>query len=132
MILQCYASLSKRGIEGSALHAVFRDPPGWDGGVEIFGGARLRPHRWHHLAMTRHNGTVTIFLNGKIAARDSAGSMPLDGSEIYVGRLNGNPRQSRTEARGLVGHIDELALFPRALSEAEIRRLGHSGNNVNK
>lgn len=37
--------------------------------------------------------------------------------------LNGNTGHSRTEARGLVGHIDELAVFPRALSDAEIQTL---------
>jgi hypothetical protein len=42
-----------------------------------------------------------------------------------VGRLNGNREQSRMESRGLVGHIDELAVFPRALSDGEIRRLGN-------
>jgi hypothetical protein len=49
--------------------------------------------------------------------------MPLDSQQMFVGRLNGNAAQSRMEARGLVGHLDELAIFPRALSEAEILRL---------
>jgi hypothetical protein len=132
LILQCYASLWQIGIKGSALHGVLRDPPAWDGGVEIFGAARLQPHRWHHIAMTRRNGTVTIYLDGRVVAREDAGTMELDTHEIFVGRLNGNSRQSRTEARGMVGHIDELALFPRALSEAEIRRLGLSGNSANR
>jgi hypothetical protein len=130
LILQCYASLAKIGIQESALHAVLRDPPAWDGGPEIFGGARLQPRRWHHVAMTRQNGTVTIFLDGRIVARETAGSMALDSNEVYVGRLNGNVRQSRTESRGMVGHIDELAVFPRALAEEDIRRLAMSGNRV--
>jgi len=131
LILQCYASLHKIGIKGSALHTVLRDPPAWDGGVEIFGAARLQPHRWHHVAMTRRNGTVTIFLDGNAVCRESAGTMALDTHEVFVGRLNGNARQSRTEARGLVGHIDELAVFPRALTDGEVLRLGASGNNAN-
>ena len=31
------------------------------------------------------------------------------------------------EARGLVGHIDELAIFPRALTDMEIHRLALRG-----
>jgi hypothetical protein len=94
--------------------------------LEIIGGARLQPHRWHHFAVSRHNGTVTIFLDGKIVARETAGSMALDCREVFIGRLNGNTGQSRTEARGMVGHIDELAVFPRALTDEEIRRLATS------
>lgn len=129
LILQCYASLSKIGIKGSALHSVLRDPPAWDGGAEILGAARLQPLRWHHLAMSREGDTVSIFLDGSIVARGPASAAPLDCREIYVGRLNGNPGQSRAEARGLVGHIDELALFPRALSAEAIRLLA-AGNQL--
>lgn len=123
LILQCYASLSKRGIDGSALHTVLRDPPAWDGGMEVFGLARMRPLHWHHFAMTRQNGTVTLFLDGEIVARETVGLVELDCREVFVGRLNGNTSQSRTEARHMVGHIDELAIFPRALSDEQIARL---------
>lgn len=122
-ILQCYADLSKKGIKGSALHAVLRDPPAWDGGAEIVGAALLRPLHWHHIAATRADGMVTLYLDGAPVARKTAGSMPLDCREIFIGRLNGNTSQSRNEARGMVGHIDELAVFPRALTDEEIRTL---------
>jgi hypothetical protein len=130
LILQCYASLEKIGIDSSALHAVLRDPPAWNGGEEIVGAVSLLPLRWHHLAMTRDNDSVTIFLDGRIVARGSAGAMELDCREVFIGRLNGNAGQSRTEARGMVGHIDELAVFPRALKDPEIRRLGISGKRA--
>lgn len=123
LILQCYADLGKKGIKGSALHAVLRDPPAWDGGDEIVGPARMRPLHWHHIALTRANDTVTILLDGASVARKTIGSKPLDCREIFIGRLNGNTSQSRKEARGMVGHIDELAIFPRALSDKEIARL---------
>lgn len=123
LILQCYASLSKRGINGSALHAELRDPPAWNGGEEVFGPAPLRPLHWHHIAATRANAMVTLWLDGEPVAYKTVGSMPLDCREIFIGRLNGNITQSRKEARGMVGHIDELAIFTRALSGKEISRL---------
>jgi hypothetical protein len=126
LILQCYASLWKVGINGSALQAVLRDPPAWNGGEEIVGKARLQPLRWHHIAMTRANGIVTIYLDGAVVARETMNSMPLDCREIFIGRLNGSTIQSRTEARGMVGYIDEFAIFQRALTDGEISRLaGH-------
>lgn len=123
LILQCYASLWKIGIRGSALHSELRDPPAWDGGLLTMGEARLQPLRWHHIAMTRSETAVTIYLDGEIVATTAADSMPLDCRELFVGRLNGNPGQSRAESRGMVGNIDELAIFKRALSQDTIRLL---------
>ncbi len=123
-VLQSYASFRRFGFNGTGLHAVLRDPPAWDGGVEVYGNMQVRPLHWHHIAATRNREMVTLYLDGVVVAREPAGAMPLDSRMIFVGRLNGNPEQSRMEARGLVGHIDELAIFPRALSDDEIRRLG--------
>jgi hypothetical protein len=122
-ILQCYASLYRIGIDGSALHCVLRDPPAWDGGSELVGAAHLTPLRWHHIAATRRDGVAVIHLDAREVAREVVGTMPLDAREIFVGRLNGNPDTSRAEARGLVGHLDELAVFPRALGDDELRIL---------
>ena len=122
-VLQSYASYRRSGLNGTGLHAVLRDPPAWDGGVEIYGNTLLRPLHWHHIAATRRGDAFTLYLDGAVVGRESAGSMPLDCQQIYVGRLNANAIQSRAEARGLVGHIDELAIFPRALTDEEIRKL---------
>lgn len=123
LILQIYASLWKIGIPGSALHSELRDPPAWDGGLRTMGEARLQPLRWHHIAMTRSQTAVTIYLDGEVVATTPAESMPLDCRELFVGRLNGNQTQSRAESRGMVGNIDELAIFKRALSQDTIRLL---------
>ena len=119
---------SKVGIDGSALHAVFRDPPSWDGGAELVGAARLRPLRWQYIAVTRKDDIATIYLDGEVIARETVGTMPLDCREIFVGRLNGNAKQPRVEAREMVGHIDELVIFQRALTGAEIGTLSLTGN----
>jgi hypothetical protein len=123
-LLQSYAAFRSSTHKGTALNAVLRNPPAWNGGVELFSNASLRPLQWHHIAATRSKDTVTLYLDGEVVARESVGNMPLDCRQIYVGRLNANPDQSRMEARGLVGHIDELAIFTRALTDEEIRRLG--------
>lgn len=123
-VLQSYASFRRFGFNGTGLHAVLRDPPAWDGGAEVYGNLQLRPLHWYHIAATRTGGEVKLYLDGEVIAREFVGSMPLDSRQIFVGRLNANRSQTRMEARGLVGHIDELAIFQRALSDAEIRRLG--------
>ena len=122
-ILQSYAAFRRSGLNGTGLHAVLRDPPAWDGGVEVFGNTLLRPFHWYHIVATRKGDQVTLYLDGTMVGRETTGSMPLDYRQIFVGRLNGNAAHSRVEARGLVGHIDELAIFSRALSEEEVRKL---------
>lgn len=126
-ILQSYAAFRRSGLNGTGLHAVLRDPPAWDGGVEVFGNTLLRPLHWYHIVATRKGGEVTLYLDGNMVGRQTTGSMPLDYQQIFVGRLNGNADHPRVEARGLVGHIDELAVFSHALSENEIRRLARTG-----
>lgn len=122
-VLQSYASFRRSGFNGTGVHAVLRDPPAWDGGAEVYGSMQLRPLHWHHIAATRERDMLTLHLDGVVVAREVVGSAPLDCRQIFVGRLNGNLAQPRMEARGLVGHIDELAIFPRALSDEEVRRL---------
>lgn len=124
-VLQSYASYRRSGFNGTGLHAVLRDPPAWDGGPEVYGKMEVRPLHWHHIAAVRNRDEMTLYLDGVVVARETVGSMPLDCRNIFIGRLNGNFHQSRMEARGLVGHIDELAIFPRALSDDEIRRLAN-------
>ncbi|MEI7909496.1 MAG: LamG-like jellyroll fold domain-containing protein [Verrucomicrobiota bacterium] len=122
-ILQSYASFRRSGLNGTGLHAVLYDPPAWDGGVEVYGNTLLRPLFWHHIAATRKGNQLTLYLDGIPVGRESVRSMSLDYREIFVGRLNGNADQPRSAARGLVGHIDELAVFPRSLTEQEVRLL---------
>ncbi|NQX03002.1 LamG domain-containing protein [bacterium] len=124
-VLQSYASFRRFGFNGTGLHAALRNPPAWDGGVEVYGNMQVRPLHWHHIAATRSQGEMTLYLDGEVVAREFVGKMPLDSRQIFVGRLNGNATQSRMEARGLVGHIDELAIFSRALSDGEIHRIGN-------
>ena len=126
-ILQSYAALRRNGRTGTSLHAVFRDPPAWDGGIEILGDTALRPHRWYHIAAIRDQGVVTLYLDGGAVARETVGDLALDCRQVYLGRLNANRSQPRAEARGLVGWIDEFAIFPRALAPEEIRRLAGQG-----
>lgn len=121
-LLQAYAAF-RRTAQGTVLHAVLRDPPAWDGGVEVHGNMKLRPLHWHHISATRNSGLISLYLDGKLIARQPVGSMPLDCRQIFFGRLNGNSDLDRAQAGGLVGRIDELAIFPHALSDEDILRL---------
>lgn len=122
-LLQAFAAFKKSGLQGTGLHAAFRDPPGWIGGTEIYGSSLLRPNYWHHVAIVRNAEEATLFLDGSPVGTKWIGNMTLDFRNLYIGRLNGNLDQSPEFSRGMVGHLDEMAVFPHALTEAEIKVL---------
>ena len=56
---------------------------------------------------------------------DGIESGSFDFRQIYFGRISPNPKMSRSKAQGLMGRIDELVLFDRALTESEVVTLAN-------
>ncbi|MFK7910747.1 MAG: LamG-like jellyroll fold domain-containing protein [Akkermansiaceae bacterium] len=122
-LMQAYADFSRSGLQGTGPHAVLRDPPSWGGGTEVYGNKLLKPLHWHHMAATKKGEKLTIYLDGQKVGSQNVGNAVMDFRSIIVGRMTSNSKLSRTDARGLVGHIDELAIFDRALGADEIKTL---------
>jgi hypothetical protein len=76
---------------------------------------------WTHLAGT-YDGTMAIlYVNGdKVDAVSRTGTFPLDSTPLILGG-NGNDNQIVMEQ--FPGRIDEIALYKRALTAAEIQQL---------
>jgi hypothetical protein len=93
------------------------------------GSGRIPKGRWTHVAVVRdtHAGVVLWFINGqprrsvKMTVKPSASKYPLLLGDGYV--------------EPYVGDIDEVAMFPSALSAADIAslyRLGKRGHSLNR
>ena len=78
-----------------------------------------RDGQWHHLAGVRHDGVVTLYLDGKqIGSQpDTAGSFDLQGEFYYFGR------DTRTGSTVLDGDLDHVRLWTRGLSANEVAQL---------
>ncbi len=76
---------------------------------------------WVHLAATHRDGAQRIYRNGvPVASCDSAGEPPRTArSGNYLGRSHWGDH--------LLGSVDEVAIFDRALSAAQVGRLAQSG-----
>lgn len=122
-LFKAYASFEQSGIQGTGLYSVFRDQPAWDGGTEIFGNQLLRPKFWHHVAITRNSSEVIIYLDGIAVAREPVTSIPINFDHLYIGRSDSPNRPPEYLERGLIGNIDEVAIFDRELTPAEIATL---------
>jgi len=80
------------------------------------------PAGWHHVAVTINSADMTIRLyqNGTLLDRSRARILPMDLGETTQNWLG---RSQFTEDAFFNGSMDEIKIFNRALSEAEIRYL---------
>ena len=90
-------------------------------GGAIFGPA-LQTGRWYHVAVTNTSNKVRLYLDGKLAA---SGDLPIDtaaGTKLFMGSLPDEP------AKRLDGLVDEVGVYNRALTAAEIRAIYQVGS----
>lgn len=78
-----------------------------------------RDNKWHHLLATRRAGTVGLYLDGQLIGetKDTAGKFDLGGPFYYIGR------DTRAGETCFHGQLDNVRLWTRALTDAEIRQV---------
>jgi len=103
----------------NAVRFTHRWPPSGDfhAGVNIFSPS-YTPGVWSHIVATKADRELRLYLNGRLVAR---GEKPSDVSERVFDITLGKIDKTRM-LRQFHGLLDEFALYPRVLSEDEIRR----------
>lgn len=79
--------------------------------------SRIQLNRWHHLAFSfNSNGEFKFYLNGE---RISEGNFPLTyrPSKLIIGKCQYGHWST------FIGTVDELTIFPKTLSEAEVLKI---------
>ena len=92
-------------------------------GGAIFGPA-LQTGRWYHVAVTNTGTKVKLYLDGKLVA---SGDLPINtpgGTKLFMGSLPDEP------AKRLDGLVDEVEIYNRALTAAEIRAIYQAGSKA--
>ena len=92
----------------------------WGGAIT---GPALAIGQWYHVAATAASGVVTLYLDGSAVA---SGAMPLNtpsGSSLVIGRIPG----ALGDQRKLIGAVDEVTIYGRALSAAELQAIAAAG-----
>ena len=90
---------------------------GRDSAAALAGKTRIPRWTWQHVVLVRQGSEIAVYLNGEpeIVARTTA-PVGKQLADLFVGGRN--DRQATWE-----GRIDEVAVFDRALSVAEVRQL---------
>ena len=90
----------------------------------IVEGPVLTTNQWYHVAVTSEGtNDIILYLNGTNVA---SGSLPFDtpaGSQMFIGGVN-----APYNTRQLIGLIDEVSIYNRALSSNEIASIYNAGS----
>lgn len=102
-----------------SLRAMFRSPPGYTGGTNLYSRESHLLHRWIHVASVHSDTHILLYVDGELSDEAEVDE-PFLNSRLrpIIGRLQPNPKD---EQRQWIGGIDEVALYGRALSAEEIR-----------
>ena len=86
---------------------------------------KWEPDTWYHVAAVKSDDTVTFYRDGVVAGKEvlAAPSAPTPGSSLAIG-ASPLARGVSFPIRGL---LDEVAIFNRALSAAEIKAIFKAG-----
>lgn len=82
-------------------------------------GLNTRDGAWHHLAATRDNDTLSLYLDGRLAGQigDAGSVFDLEGEFLFIGR------DQRTGDTLLNGSLDNTRVWERSLASNEVYAL---------
>ncbi|MBA4372565.1 MAG: hypothetical protein C0402_06845 [Thermodesulfovibrio sp.] len=97
-------------------------------GLNIFLEATnlLTSSSWNHVAVIRNSGLLSMYINGNLSGSIANTTNFSEINDLQVGRdiMDGNQLLGRT----FQGLMDEVAIFNRALSQAEIQAIYNAGS----
>ncbi|UUO06367.1 LamG domain-containing protein [Blastopirellula sp. J2-11] len=114
-----YANQTNLVHRPATIRFLFRYPPTtYQGGMNVFSAETCTPGMWHHLVAVRDSDGIRLYLNGKL--REVSDNLMLDDLQPYTAVL-GQLDSVRLE-RQFDGQIDEVAIYQKALSAAEVNQ----------
>jgi hypothetical protein len=128
-----YLELTARGRrsphEPCSIRFLDRWPPAMTGGVDVFSRRTVVPSDWHHVVGQKSGDTLELHVDGECVGTSPAqlnasgpGDVATTPCRLLVGRLKRRSLPRSSEIRAFEGRLDELAIYDRPLTPAEIRR----------
>jgi Concanavalin A-like lectin/glucanases superfamily len=99
----------------SRIRFLHREPAGLTFGTSCYSGPPYRLRSWQHLVAVKDGPAMRLYVDGQIVARGNDPTAIVVPPYVLVGQLRTNHRE-----RAYVGQLDELAMYNRALGDAEV------------
>lgn len=117
------------GISNGMFATVYSDPQGYP--AWLSSGIRPSTNRWYHLAATSDGHVARIYVDGLLRATAPADKSPREfrGHGINLGGAYLDIHDFLIVTNSFQGAVDNLHLYPRALSESEVGALYRSTNS---
>lgn len=109
--------LNTDAVKGDSTELRFHPHWGWASGLYI------KHNKWHHVALVVEPSKVSVLRDGIRATRTGSTS-PILFEDFAIGTMQGAEWY-----RNFVGEIDEVAIYKRALTDDEIRKMMHLTKN---
>ncbi|MCA9234819.1 MAG: LamG domain-containing protein [Planctomycetales bacterium] len=95
-----------------------RSPPSTDAelGTSVFSESPYDVRKWQHVVGVKLAGRMLLYVNGQLSATATDPTALVSDWRLVVGQLDEDQ-----DYRRYIGQIDELAVYPRPLSEDEVR-----------
>jgi hypothetical protein len=89
----------------------------------VLSASKLSPYRWYHFMCMQNTTRLNVFIDGSLNNTNTLTATPRDtaGSDLYIGR---DGTGTETDFNG---SIDEVVLYNRSLTAAEILAINNSG-----
>ncbi len=103
-----------------SLRFLHRSPAESSSGVNVFSNSNYQPLRWTHVAAVCEGDLLRLYIDGRPDQEVAHSSPPGDDAyQVVVGRLR--PPGFTDYSRHFSGALDELALYDRPLTAAEVK-----------
>jgi alpha-tubulin suppressor-like RCC1 family protein len=98
--------------------------PGFSQWTDGEWGPSVSVGAWHHIAVTNVGGLATLYVDGAVVASKTMAIATASGTPLYMGRIPG----SIGDIRKLIGAVDEVSIYSRALTANEIAAIHAAGS----
>jgi hypothetical protein len=107
-----------QGAASGRVRYLHRSPPGNRGGTDVYSTAANYVGQWQHIVSIYDRGAVRLYVNGQCLESKAAAPLHADARVLLLGDL-----QAKTvKVSPYVGRLDEVAVYQRALDDAEVRK----------
>ncbi|MCC9607126.1 LamG domain-containing protein [Blastopirellula sp. JC732] len=114
-----YANHTNLVHRPATMRFLYRYPSNsYDGGMNVFSAESCTPGLWHHLVAVKSAEGIALYLNGKL--RQVFDTLTIKDEEPYTAVLG--QLDTLRPSRQFDGQLDEVAIYPAALSTADVER----------